>query len=97
MKEYHNRPTYDITLYEWEEKTEKEIPHTLRAKILTPERTRKMMKLANDKKITNEEKVIEQMVILFGNEPKFYEKFDLFIMDQVLTEIITEIIQKKKK
>ena len=97
MKKYHNRPDYDVELYEWDEKEEKEIPHVLRAKIITPSLSRKLDKIATDKKLDNTDRVLDQMVILFGHEKKFYEKFDLFLMNDVIVDVVNDIILKKNK
>jgi hypothetical protein len=103
MKEYHNRKDYDITLYEAIKETNnesgkeyiKEVPHTLRARILTPNITLELEKIAEDENLNFTKKVIDQMIIIFGNDEKFYNKFDTMIMNNVLLDIVQEVILKK--
>lgn len=97
MKKYHNRPDYDIELNEWDEKEGKEIPYILRAKYITPSLARKLDKIATDKELNNTDRVLDQMVILFGHEKEFYEKFDLFLMNDVIVDVVNDIILKKNK
>jgi hypothetical protein len=90
MKEYHNRSAYNIKIDDVDGN-----PVELAAKIITPAMARQLE--AAGKKENMATKVIEQMIIIFGKDKEFYEKFDIFLMNDVLTDIVNEIVLKKNK
>lgn len=90
MKEYHNRPDYDVKLYDKDNQ-----PHELRAKVITPDISQELDDIALNKEITGTQRVLCQMVKIFGKDEKFYNKFDLFVMNQVLNDIVNDVLLKK--
>lgn len=92
MKEYHNRESYDIKLPE--AINDKSI-HELKCKVITPDMARELDKISKKEDISMADKVIDQMVILFGNDKKYYEKFDVFVMNDILTDFTKDVILKK--
>ena len=90
MKEYHNRNSYDIKLPDLDDNK-----YELKCKIITPDMARKLDDISKDENLNMTDKVMSQMIILFGNDKKYYEKFDIFLMNEVLEDFTQDVILKK--
>lgn len=71
---------------------------TLKSVVLfTPEVTDEIEKICDDKSSTGATRAINQMVKIFGNDFDFYKKFEVGIMNDVLTYVGGEVSSASKK